>query len=89
MDIEHQKENNRYILKVNDDFAKIDYIIKNNVMYLIHSEVPQNLRGKGIGKILVEQTFEKLTQQGYKAIAVCGYIKSIAKRSEKWKSIVS
>ncbi len=88
MEIEHQKELNRYILKVNGGIAKIEYIIKDDKMYLVHSEVPESLRGQGIGKILVNKTFEKLTAEGYKAVAVCSYIKAIAQRSEKWNQII-
>ena len=57
-------------------------------MYLVHSEVPYNLRGQGIGKILVEKTFEKLTEEGYKAVAVCSYIQAVAKQSKKWNTII-
>lgn len=89
MEIIHQKEKNRYVLKINDDMAIVEYVIKNHKMYLTHSEVPENLRGQGIGKILVTKTFEKLTSEGYKAVAVCSYVKAIAQRSEKWKSIIS
>ncbi|MGY5353884.1 GNAT family N-acetyltransferase [Wenyingzhuangia sp. IMCC45467] len=89
MEIEHQKDKNRYILKVKDATAIVEYSIKNNKMYLTHSEVPENLRGQGIGKILVEKTFEQLTREGYQAVAVCGYVKIVAQRSEKWKQIIS
>lgn len=89
MEIEHQKEQNRFILNVNGAIAKVDYVLKNNKMYLTYSEVPNALRGQGIGKQLVKKTFEKLTEEGYKAVAVCSYVKLIAQRSEKWKSIIS
>ncbi len=88
LDIEHDKDHNRFTLNINGEFAKVDYKIKNNKMYLVHSEVPYNLRGKGIGKTLVEKTFEKLTEEGYTAVAVCSYVKAVAKRSEKWNSII-
>ncbi|NJB83691.1 GNAT family N-acetyltransferase [Wenyingzhuangia aestuarii] len=89
MEIEHQKDKNRYILTIDDQIAKVEYMIKNNLMYLTHSEVPNSLRGQGVGKKLVTQTFEKLTEEGYKAVAVCSYVKAIAQRSEKWKNIIS
>ena len=89
MEIQHQKEKNRYILNIDEHIAKIEYEIKNDKMYLIHSEVPPSLRGQGIGKILVTKTFEKLTEEGYQAVAVCSYIKLVAIRSEKWKNIIS
>jgi hypothetical protein len=37
---------------------------------------------------VVEKTFEQLTKGGYKAVAVCSYIKAVAKRSEHWKTII-
>ena len=88
LDIEHDKHHNRFTLNINGELAKVDYKIKNNKMYLVHSEVPYNLRGQGIGKTLVEKTFEKLTEEGYEAVAVCSYVKAVAKRSEKWNSII-
>lgn len=50
--------------------------------------MPYNLRGQGIGKVLVEKTFEQLTKEGYKAVAVCTYIKAVARRSDKWSKII-
>lgn len=88
MKLTHDKENNRFTLNIDGETAKVDYTINNGTMYLNHSEVPYNLRGKGIGKILVEKTFEKLTEEGYKAVAVCSYVKAVAKRSEKWNKII-
>ncbi|MFK7059157.1 GNAT family N-acetyltransferase [Flavobacterium oreochromis] len=74
-------------MKVGDDFAKIEYTEKNNCYYLIHSEVPKKLRGQGIGKELVEKTFEYLHQHKIKGIAICSYIKTIVNKSDKLKKI--
>lgn len=84
----HDKENNRFTLDINGELAKVEYQLRKGKMYLTHSEVPYNIRGKGIGKVLVEKTFEKLTQENFKAVAVCSYVKAVAKRSEKWSSII-
>jgi predicted GNAT family acetyltransferase/glutaredoxin len=89
LNIVHDKENQRFTLDINGEIAKVDYTIRNDKMYLNHSEVPYNLRGIGIGKVLVEKTFEQLNIEDYKAVAVCSYIKSVASRSEKWSEIIS
>lgn len=68
--------------------AKVEYKLKKDKMYLVYSEVPYELRGQGIGKELVEKTFEKLTEEGYEAVAVCGYVKSVAHQSDKWTTII-
>lgn len=81
LDLVHDKENQVFTLDMNGEMAKVEYTLQGNTMYLNHSEVPYNLRGKGIGKVLVEKTFEKLTQEGYTAVPVCSFIKAVAKRS--------
>ena len=81
LDIDHDTENQEFTLNINGETAKVAYSLKNDIMYLNHSEVPYNLRGKGIGKVLVEKTFKKLAAEGYKAIAICSYIKAIAKQN--------
>lgn len=86
--IKHDKENKRFILNINGELAKVEYVHKDDKLFLVHSEVPKTLRGQGIGKILVEKTFEKLTQEGYKAIAICSYIKTMARRSDMWNKII-
>jgi len=88
LDIVHNKENMQFTLDINGELAKIDYSLNNGKMYLNHSEVPFNLRGQGIGKVLVEKTFVQLTKEGFKAVAVCSYIKAVAKRSDKWSKII-
>jgi len=88
MEVIHNKENKTFTMDVNGETAKVDYQLKDGKMYLVFSEVPSTLRGQGIGKQLVEKTFEKLTEEGYEAVAVCGYVKAVASRSEKWSKII-
>ena len=86
LDIVRDKENQSFTLDINGELAKVDYNIRDGKMYLNHSEVPYNLRGQGIGKVLVEKTFEQLTKEGFKAVAVCSYIRAVAKRSDHWNN---
>ncbi len=89
LDIVHDKENMRFTLAINGEITKVDYSLNDNKMYLNHSEVPFNLRGQGIGKVLVEKTFKQLTKEGFTAIAVCSYIRAVANRSDKWSKIIT
>lgn len=84
----HDKKNRRFTLDINGELAKVEYQLRGDKMYLIHSEVPIQMRGQGIGKVLVEKTFEKLIEEKFIAVAVCSYVKTAAKRSRKWNSII-
>ncbi|RXJ49891.1 GNAT family N-acetyltransferase [Gelidibacter gilvus] len=88
MKVIHDKDKRQFTMEVDGEDATVDYTLKDGKMYLEYSEVPFNIRGQGIGKVLVEKTFEKLTEEGYQAVAVCDYIKSVARNSEKWNAII-
>ncbi len=84
----HDNEKQVYSLAIEKEQAVVSYRFNANIMYLTHSEVPTKYRGLGLGKVLVEKTFEKLTEEKHKAVAECTYIKRIAQRHSKWKSII-
>ncbi len=88
MNVIHDKENNKFTMNVNSELAFIDYKIKDDKMSLMHSEIPVNQRGKGTSKILVEKTFKKLTKERYNTVAEYRYVIVIAKRSDKWNTII-
>ena len=88
MTVQHEKDNNRFTMAINSEIAMVEYQLRDDKMYLTYSEVPIKFRGKGYGKELVESTFDQLTKEGYKAVAVCSYIKTVAMRSEKWNPII-
>lgn len=88
LELKHDSQNNQFTMGINGEKAFVAYYLENGKMYLNHSEVPRNLRGQGIGKVLVQKTFEKLTEEGFSAIAVCSFIKAVASRSKKWNTII-
>ncbi len=88
LELQHDTNSRKYILDINGEKAIVEYVLRNNKMHLVHSEVPYQLRGKGIGKELVLKTFEKLTEEGYKAVAVCSYIKAVKNRDPHWSTII-
>lgn len=90
-EIIHDQDNKTFVLKLDDGTsAKVIYTLDScDGMRLIHSEVPFQHQGKGIGKELVLKTFEKLTEEGFEATAVCSYIKTVAMRDPKWRTIIN
>ncbi|MFK7784927.1 MAG: GNAT family N-acetyltransferase [Crocinitomicaceae bacterium] len=88
-EIIHDTQNRQFILPLDDGLkAHVSYSLEGKTMRLTYSEVPPVLRGQGVGKELVEKTFEKLTEEGYEAVAICGYIRVTAQRSPKWSEII-
>jgi len=87
-DIIHDPEKSQFKMRIGKFLAIIDYKIRKDKMYLIHSEVPYHLQGKGFGKLLVEKSFAYIEKHNIKAVAVCSYIELIKRRNEKWNKII-
>jgi predicted GNAT family acetyltransferase len=87
--LNHDRERRRFVLEVDGREAFIDYLYNDGEYRLVHSEVPPALRGRGVGKELVERTFAAIEAEGGRSVAICTYIRLIARRSPKWRDIVA
>lgn len=88
-DLQHDTDNQQFILFVDGHKAFVDYSIEDGQYHLLHSEVPSALRGQGVGKILVEKTFKAIADEGRTAVARCSYVRHVAKNSKQWSNVVS
>lgn len=74
-------------LVIDDTISFVDYKKRGDNIYLIHTEVPVELEGKGIAAALVEKTFTYLEQHNLKMIPLCTYIQTYLKRHPEWNKL--
>lgn len=78
---EHNKEQSRFELKMDNDLAFIDYKVgKSGNWYLIHTEVPDHLEGQGAGNKLVRESLEIIEKLDVKIIPTCPFVRTFIKR---------
>ncbi len=65
----------RYQLTVDGHTAATYYRITNGVITFVHTEVPPELGGKGIGSKLVQGALDQVRARGLKVIAQCPFVK--------------
>ncbi len=83
-------EKNRFELNVEGHTAIIDYILNNQgIMFLTHTEVPQQLEGKGVGSKLVKETLEYIREKQYKLAPICPFVSAYLKRHPEWQDLLS
>ena len=71
------EEKHRYEFQIDGKIAEIDYIKSNNgEIYLVHTEVPASLGGKGVGSQLAEKALTDIERQGLRLVPVCSRIYS-------------
>ena len=82
-DIVNNKANHRFELVVDGHLAAAYYKMDGDVITFIHTEVPPELGGRGIGSILVQGALDQVRAAGWKVIAECPFVKAwIGKHSE-------
>ncbi|KAJ8929564.1 hypothetical protein NQ314_017728 [Rhamnusium bicolor] len=77
-------------IKINGDFATIDYNkIDDNTYDLVHSNIPKEFHGQGLGSILAQRVFDHLVQNNKKIKVSCEYLqKYFSTNREKYKHFV-
>lgn len=85
----NNEDDNRFEFNISGAVAFINYLKKDDVYYLIHTEVPEALQGRGIAAALVEDTFKNLEAGRFKMMPYCPYVQSYLKRHSGWERLVA
>lgn len=59
------------------------------VLDLMHTEVPEEFEGKGIGSELVKGTFEILQQENLKMLPTCRFVAVYLQRHPEYQSLAA
>lgn len=66
----------RFELAVDGHIAATYYEIADGVITFVHTEVPPELGGKGIGSRLIRGALDQVRADGLKVIAQCPFVKA-------------
>jgi predicted GNAT family acetyltransferase len=82
-DVRNDPEHRRFELEVEGHKAFAYYRLEPGVITFIHTEVPPELGGRGIGSRLIKGALEEVRRQGLRVVAQCPFVGGyIAKHQE-------
>lgn len=83
MDVVENPEQNRFELALDGGTALVAYRRDGDRLVLVHTEVPAQFAGQGVGSRLAKGVFELIRASGRKAVVRCEFLKGwIAKHHE-------
>jgi predicted GNAT family acetyltransferase len=82
-------ESNRLELEIGGSTAFIEYKLSGDTLFLIHTEVPGELEGKGVGGAIVQKSLQYAKDNGYKIVPICPFVRSYLERHKEWNEIVA
>jgi hypothetical protein len=78
----------RYELAVEGHIAATYYNIANGVITFIHTEVPPELGGKGIGSKLIRGALDQVRGDGLRVIAQCPFVKAFIEKHPDYADLL-
>ncbi|EAR20279.1 N-acetyltransferase [Nitrococcus mobilis] len=86
----HDEAGQRFVLKFHDGGeGELVYRRHEQVLELVHTEVPADRRGQGLGARLMERALEAIEAQGFKVRPVCSYTRHYLQRYKRWAPLLS
>ena len=82
------EENQTFEFTVDNQLSFIDFNRNGNTINLLHTEVPQEMEGRGIAAAMVEKTFQYLEANNLKLSPSCSYVRTYLKRHPEWDRLL-
>lgn len=79
----------RYEMGVGGKTAVVGYNRKDGILYLTHTEVPEELEGQGIGSKLVKHVLDKARSDGEKVAPWCPFVRAYIDRHPEYEDLVA
>jgi uncharacterized protein len=79
---------NRYELEVDGHLAVAVYSMAPGVITFIHTEVPAELGGRGVGTTLARGALEDVRRQGLKVVVRCSFIKAFMTKHPEFNDLL-
>ncbi len=68
--------------------AFITYQLNGDTITLTHTEVPEELGGKGIGSEVVKRTLETIDERSLSLIVLCPFVAAYIKKHPEWRKLL-
>jgi predicted GNAT family acetyltransferase len=81
-------DENRYEIIVGDQIAFLAYRRRDDQWILVHTEVPEGLRGQGLGQILARHALDDARRSGVHVIVKCPFVTAWLRRHNEYDDII-
>jgi predicted GNAT family acetyltransferase len=80
---------NRYELEVDGHLAVAVYSLAPGVITFVHTEVPKELGGRGVGSTLARGALEDVRRQGLKVVVRCSFIRAFMAKHPEFNDLLA
>ncbi len=86
--VQNNPARKRYQLEVEGHIAATYYELSDRVITFVHTEVPPELGGKGIGSKLIKGALDQLRAAGLKVVPRCPFVKAYIEKHPDYADLL-
>jgi uncharacterized protein len=87
-DVVNNEAHQRFELTVEGHLAATYYKLSDGVITFVHTDVPAELGGKGVGSALVKGALDQVRAGGLKVIAQCPFVKAFIDKHTEYADLL-
>ena len=87
-EIINNKAKHRYELDVDGHIAATYYTLADGVITFVHTEVPPELAGKGVGSKLIKGALDQVRSERLQVIAQCPFVKAYIEKHPEYADLL-
>jgi predicted GNAT family acetyltransferase len=88
-EVQHDPTRPGFTLTVDGHRSVADYLLRGNVMHLVHTEVHPTLQGQGVAARLVKAALAHARAEGWRVNPVCSYVRSYMRRHPETSDLLA
>lgn len=78
----------RFEFYIDDSVAFIEYKLKGDDILLMHTKVPEELQGMGIGNALILKSLQEIELRKLRLVPLCPFVKSFLRKNPDWNRLL-
>lgn len=82
--VENNEMRQRFEVRMDGHLAKLNYRVNGGEIDLVHTEVPEELGGRGLGNALVEAALAYARDKELEVIPSCSFVSKYLARHPEW-----
>jgi len=86
--VQHEKSFHRFAVHFGEATAMLTYREEGDTIYMVHTEVPAEMEGKGIGGQLAKAALNYARENGLKVVARCPFVASYLQRHPEYNDLI-
>ena len=84
--VENNESRHRFEIRMDGHLAKLNYRVNDGEIDLIHTEVAEELGGRGLGNKLVEAALAYARDNKLKVVPSCSFVSKYLSRHPEWNT---